>query len=211
MNHSNLKLRLIVVVQKINHHRRHINLGTLTRPAMVMSLNLNMPQQIRDIMAGILIIRDAITQVQHLWLATAIPTLPAPNPVRNGRQRPAATIAAPVRDSRVAGAVDLHDGNGRPSRVARGIVRGVRVKGTRDGGKCGELAAMGRRAGQCSEEAGAVGVAGTVDSDLVDAVVVFDAVDEVRRKDFVTDAGRCVAGAFPVALGLCALVMRLSD
>lgn len=151
-------------------------------------------------MARVLVVCNPIAQVNDRGVTALVSVLPAVNPVRNSRQRTAAAVAAPIRNSRVAGTVDLHDGDGRPSRMAGRTVGSVRVKGTRDGSKGGKLAAVGGRAGQSAEEPGAVGVPGAVDARLVDAVVVLNAVHEIRRKDLVTDAGRGIAGAFPVRL-----------
>ena len=76
----------------------------------------------------------------------------------------------------------------------------IRVHGAGDRGKGRKLAAVCGTAGKSVDEPSAVGVAGGVDTGLVDAVVVLDAVDQVRGEDLVADTGGSIRWAFPVSL-----------
>jgi hypothetical protein len=76
----------------------------------------------------------------------------------------------------------------------------VGVHGARHGGKSRKLAAVVRAAGKSVDESSAVGVAGGVDAGLVNAVVVLDAVDQIRGEDLVADARCRIRRALPVSL-----------
>ena len=76
----------------------------------------------------------------------------------------------------------------------------IAVESTRDGSKRSELAAVSGRACENIDKTAAVGVAGGVNSRGIDAVVVLDSVDEVRREGFVADALVLVASTFPDTL-----------
>lgn len=103
-------LRLVVVIEVVNNDRRDINLGIRARPAVIMTIHLDMAEKIVNTMAVVLHICNPVAQVLAARFATLIPARPSAHPVRNRRELATTSITAIVGDNIISGAVDFKHG-----------------------------------------------------------------------------------------------------